>query len=167
LRGHGLSEGPRGHLENPDFYAQDAEAFLNEIFPQTLPHRPLYLWGHSLGGLVGLQLLLRDRLPVRPSAAVFSSPLLGLPELSGAQKLLGSVAPLVALAMPTLPIQHGIPQSVLSHDEEYLQRRREDPLIGQHTTPRWFLSVKKAVAEIQAHARDFQPLAPTLFLLAG
>jgi alpha-beta hydrolase superfamily lysophospholipase len=167
LRGHGLSEGPRGHLADPHHYAEDIESFLSEVFPQTLPHRPLYLFGHSLGGLIGLQLLLRGRLPVTPSAAIFTSPLLGLPELSGSQKILGALAPLVAMALPTLPIDHGISPQVLSHDEEYLGRRLEDPLIGRNTTPRWFLAVKKAVAEVQAHAKDFQSLSPTLFLLAG
>lgn len=167
LRGHGLSEGPRGHLESPDAYAEDIEHFMDTVFPALLPRRPLFLWAHSLGGLVGLQLLRRARMPVRPMGAVFTSPLLGFPELSGAQKALAKVAPLVAKALPTLPIAHGIPQEVLSHDEAYLAARKDDPLIIRVTTPRWFMSVKKAVNEVQNNAGDFQKLAPTLFLLAG
>lgn len=167
LRGHGLSEGPRGHLQNPDTYAEDVEAFVDRIYPQVLPNRPLYLWAHSLGSLVALQLLKRGKLPVRPSAVVLSSPLLGLPELVGSQKFLAKIAPVVAAILPTLPIAHGIPSGVLSHDEEYLARRHEDPLIGRNTTPKWFLAIRKAVAEVQAHAAKYLNLSPTLFLLAG
>jgi alpha-beta hydrolase superfamily lysophospholipase len=167
LRGHGLSEGPRGHLGSPTAYVEDVETFLEKIFPQLLPNRPLYLWGHSLGSLVGLQLLVRGKAPVRPAAAVFSSALLGLPELSGSQKILAALAPLVAKFFPTLPVTHGISSGTLSHDEEYLARRHEDPLVIRVSTPLWLLSIRKAIAQVQAEAARFQHLSPTLFLLAG
>jgi lysophospholipase len=167
LRGHGLSEGPRGHAETPYSYAEDAEAFLEDLFPHLLPHRPLYLWGHSLGALIGLQLLLRDRLPVRPAAAVFSSALLGFAEFGGSKRHLTRLAPAISALFPALPLAHGIPAEALSHDEEYLARRLEDPLIGRVSTPRWFLSTRDAMAEVHANAANFENLSPTLFLLAG
>jgi alpha-beta hydrolase superfamily lysophospholipase len=167
LRGHGLSEGPRGHLEQENFYAEDIEKFVNEIYPQLLPYRPLYIWGHSLGALVGLQVLLREKLPVKPSAVVFTSPLLGFPELSGKNKFLSKLAPLISAIFPTLPIPHGISPEILSHDEEYLGRRLEDPLMGKLTSPKWFISAKMAVNTLQDHAKDFFAKSPTLLLLAG
>lgn len=167
LRGHGLSEGPRGHLDSPQAYAEDFESFVAGIFTQILPHRPLYVWGHSLGALVGLQLILRGNLPVRPTAAIFTSPLLGYPELKGREKLLAALAPAVATILPTLPISHGIPPQILSHDEEYLSRRFEDPLIGRVSTPRWLLTVRKAMEDVQSRAVEFQGLCPTLLMLAG
>lgn len=167
FRGHGLSEGPRGHVEAPTTYAEDVEAFLAEVFPQLLPNRPLYLWAHSLGALVALQLLRRGKLPVRPAAAVLTSPLLGFPELSGPQKYLAAIAPVISAIAPTLPVAHGIPPEVLSHDEEYLARRLEDPLISRVATPRWLTSVAKAVLDVQAHATDYAQIAPTLLMLAG
>ena len=167
LRGHGLSEGPAGHADSPHAYAEDAETMASALFPLLLPHRPLFLWAHSLGALTGLQLLLRGRLPVKPSAAVFTSPLLGFPDLEGMQKLLAGVAPLLGKILPTFPIAHGIAPAKLSHDEEYLARRFEDPLIRKVTTPRWFSSAKQAVKEVQEHAAEFAGLAPVLLMLAG
>jgi alpha-beta hydrolase superfamily lysophospholipase len=167
LRGHGLSEGPIGHCESSATYAEDIEFFLSEVFPLVLPNRPLYIWGHSLGAMVGLQTLLRGKLPVKPAAAVFTSPLLGFPELKGAQKILAKIAPLMATLLPNLPVSHGIPPETLCRDEEYLARRFDDPLIGKVTTPRWFASVKSAVADLQANAARFAELSPTLLLLAG
>jgi alpha-beta hydrolase superfamily lysophospholipase len=167
LRGHGLSEGPRGHLPDLTTYAEDWELFLSEIFPQVLPSSPLYIWAHSLGGLVALQLLRRGKLPVRPSAVVLSSPLLGLPELKGTQKILARIAPLIAKLAPSFPVSHGISPEILSHDEEYLAKRHDDPLIGKISTPKWLLSIQGCLKDIRAHAEAYQSLSPTLLLLAG
>lgn len=167
FRGHGLSEGPGGHLDSPEHYVEDTESVINEIFSQLLPNHPLYLWAHSMGGLVGMQLLMRGKLSSQPKAAVFTSPLLGFPVLSGVQKLMSALSPVLAKLVPTLPVPHGIPPEVLSHDKEYLARRSKDPLIKGNTTPRWFESMKLAVSELHTHSENFQSLPPTLLMLAG
>lgn len=167
FRGHGLSEGPTGHVDGPDVYVEDTEHLLGEIFPHVLPYRPLFIWGHSMGSLVGLQLLLRGKLPAAPSAAAFSSPLLGFPELKGPQKLMAAFSPVLARLVPTLPVPHGIPAEFLSHDKDYLERRQRDPLIKRVTTPRWFESMKVAVRQVQGAAEKLQAGTPTLLMLAG
>jgi alpha-beta hydrolase superfamily lysophospholipase len=167
FRGHGLSEGPIGHVDGPDVYVEDTEHLLSEIFSQVLPYRPLFIWGHSMGGLVGLQLLLRGKLPAVPAAVALSSPLLGFPELRGPQKLMAAVSPVLAKLVPTLPVPHGIPADFLSHDKDYLERRQRDPLIKRVTTPRWFESMKAAVRQVQSSAERLQEGSPTLLMLAG
>lgn len=167
LRGHGLSEGPRGHVPNSLTYAEDWEHFLGHVLPMVLPNLPLYIWGHSLGALTALQVTRRQSLPLTPRGAVLTSPLLGFPVLTGMQKMLAQLAPLLAKLLPSVPVAHGIPPSTLSRDEEYLARRFEDPLIGKVSTPLWFISMREAVRVMQAQADDFQALAPTLLLLAG
>lgn len=167
LRGHGLSEGPRGHAGSPETYAEDVEAFVSHVFPSLTPNKPLFLWAHSLGGMIGLQILLRNKLPVTLSGAVFTSPLLGFPELFGTQKFLANFASIVAKFFSTLPIQHGIASTILSHDEEYLARRIEDPLINAVSTPGWFVAIRAAMKELHARSKEFQHLAPTNLLLAG
>jgi alpha-beta hydrolase superfamily lysophospholipase len=167
FRGHGLSEGPASHVDSPHLYVEDAEALLSRIFGQLLPNYPLYLWAHSMGALVAIQLLLRGKLPVQPKAVALTSPLLGFPELSGFQKLLSRLSPTLARFVPTLPVSHGIPDSVLSHDEEYLARRERDPLIKRNTTPRWFESMKAAIAEAHSQAEKLQAGSPTLLMLSG
>jgi alpha-beta hydrolase superfamily lysophospholipase len=167
FRGHGLSQGPAGHTQLPDLYAEDAEAVLGEIFGRVLPSRPFFLWGHSMGGMVGLQLLLRNRMPTVPAAAVFTSPLLGFPPLTGAQRVLAMLSPLLAKIAPALPVAHGLPPQNLSHDELYLAKRFEDPLIKRVATPQWFEATKRSVAGLQENAGRFATLAPTLLMLAG
>ncbi|RZA07669.1 MAG: alpha/beta fold hydrolase [Proteobacteria bacterium] len=167
LRGHGLSEGARGHVEGPHTYAEDIEAFMQEVFPLLLPNRPLYVFGHSLGGLTALQLLQRKKLPAKVAGAVLTSPLLGFPELLAPQKYLAALAPIIAKIMPTLPVAHGIPPTVLSHDEAYLARRERDPLNSRVATPKWLISVGKSVLEVQAKADEAGAACPTLTMLAG
>jgi alpha-beta hydrolase superfamily lysophospholipase len=167
FRGHGLSEGPAGHTPQPQAYAEDAEAVVGETFPQLLPSRPLFLWGHSLGALAGLQLLRRGRLPAVPQAAVLSSPLLGFPVLQGFQKTLARLSPWLARIAPAMPVAHGLPTECLSHDEAYLARRHDDPLVKRVTTPGWFEVTKLSVKETQAAAARFLHLSPTLLMLAG
>ena len=167
LRGHGLSEGPRGHTDTPTAYVEDLEQFLQLVFPQLLPHRPLFLFGHSLGGLVSLQAVKRQKLPVKPHAVATTSAFLGFPEIEGVQKMMALLAPLVAKLFPALPIAHGLPPENLSQDQEYLRQRAKDPLISAVASPKWLICQKEAIAEIQASAKDFQNLASTLFLLAG
>lgn len=167
LRGHGLSEGPRGHTDTPTCYAEDIEKWVKLAVPLLAPSRPLYLWGHSLGGQICLQLVLRNQLPVKPSAVTVTSPFLGFPHLTGMKKILAKIAPLLAKCMPTLHVSSGISEAMISSDKAYLAARAEDPLINSVTTPAWVISVRSVIAEIQASATIYAKACPTLMLLAG
>jgi len=167
LRGHGLSDGPQGHVDNPSYYAEDIEQFAHIVFPHLTPKRPLYIWAHSMGGLIALQLLLRNKLPIIPAAVTLSSPLLGFPALQGKQKFLAKFAPVMAKVLPSLQIAHDLSPENLSKNTAYLENRSKDPLIGTHITPQWLISMKHTVAEIHNAALKFQKLSPTLCFLAG
>jgi acylglycerol lipase len=165
MRGHGLSEGSRGHVEGPEVYRDDFCSFFELVRPHILPQQPVYLWAHSLGALVALQVILAR--PTFFQSAVLSSPLLGFPEIHGARALLAKLAPLLAKIMPTISVEHGIAPTFLSHDEAYLARRLEDPFVGRSASPAWLVSVAAAIETTQKHASSYGALCPTLLLLAG
>lgn len=167
LRGHGLSEGVRGHCDTPHCYAEDIEQWANLVYPKLAPSSPLYLWGHSMGAMVTIQAILRGKLPRKPSAAVITSPFLGFPRVVGYRRLLMKIARLLARIVPAFPFTTGLEAESLSANREYLLAREEDPLIHQNVTPLWALCMTKAIAELHSHAREFQKLTPTLALLAG
>ncbi|HEY0782995.1 MAG TPA: alpha/beta fold hydrolase, partial [Thermoanaerobaculia bacterium] len=52
LRGHGASQGARGHVDDFADYRSDLDRFLERLPDE--PERPLFLLGHSLGGLIAL-----------------------------------------------------------------------------------------------------------------
>ena len=49
-QGHGLSEGPRGHAASLEALLEDLDAFLAVVGPEH-PGLPLFVVGHSMGGL--------------------------------------------------------------------------------------------------------------------
>lgn len=72
LPGHGLSAGPRGHIDNWTDYERAVDltvAYARQNFGDKV-----VVWGSSLGGLLALSFATRDTAPVAASA-----PMLGLP----------------------------------------------------------------------------------------
>lgn len=167
MRGHGLSEGIRGFVESPQCYAEDIEEWVDYCFPHIAPNKPLFIWGHSLGALVGLHLILRGNLPVQPAAASLSSPLLGFPRLSGIRKILMRFSSVVGRLFPTLQLSSGIPDTALSSDRRYLERRGLDGLVHRTVTPAWVINVGKTIREVQLSTGEFERICPILLMLAG
>jgi lysophospholipase len=50
-RGHGHSEEERGHIERFEFFLEDLDVVVNFVREQH-PNLPIYMFGHSLGGLI-------------------------------------------------------------------------------------------------------------------
>ena len=76
-RGHGRSEGPRGHVARYDDYVADLDAARAQLVGRWgESHGPLFVLGHSNGGLITLRYALRAPKDVR--AFVVTSPLCGI-----------------------------------------------------------------------------------------
>jgi lysophospholipase len=76
-RGHGHSEEERGHLEKFEFFLEDMDAFVDYIQGQH-PELPLYLFGHSMGGLISFSYGIFH--PEKIHGQIFSGAALGRPE---------------------------------------------------------------------------------------
>ncbi|NJN05349.1 MAG: alpha/beta hydrolase [Rhodobacteraceae bacterium] len=53
LRGHGKTSGKRGHIPSLDVALQDIHQFVR-FQKQNFPDTPIFLYGHSLGGMLAL-----------------------------------------------------------------------------------------------------------------
>ncbi|GAG77006.1 unnamed protein product [marine sediment metagenome] len=60
LRGHGKSEGPRGHTPSYEALMQDISSLL-EVANKQFPQLSSFLYGHSLGGNLVLNYILRHQ----------------------------------------------------------------------------------------------------------
>lgn len=58
-RGFGRSDGPRGHVRRGTIYLDDLSRFLDEI-QKRQPSAPLFLLGHSMGGIFATYLAAED-----------------------------------------------------------------------------------------------------------
>ena len=122
-RGHGRSPGPRGEIRDfprlvADLHGQAGHA------ARVCAGKPLFLLGHSMGGLVALHYLASDT--CRVAGAILSSPLLALTEDVPAWKIRS--AHWLGRFAPWLPVER-LDASAISRDPDAVRTYETDPLI--------------------------------------
>ncbi len=148
-RGHGKSEGQRGHFPNYELLMDDIEIHLKES-ANRYPDVPHILYGHSMGGNLVLNYVLRRK----PNLAgvIATSPFLKL--AFEPSKLLEMVSKLLIRIWPNLPLKSGLVTDDLSRDPEVVKAYIEDPAIHDRITP-CFLNLIDAGEWALDHASEF------------
>lgn len=159
-RGHGRSDGDRGHAEQLQDFIQDLAQFL-QCSKERFPQLPLYLVGHSFGGQVVLNFLVRYAKGVR--GVILSSPniQLSLPVPTWKKR----VADWVQHSVGHLRLGHAINPKDLSHDAAVVTAYEEDPLVFSHVTARLGAIIMHNLEIMMALAPRIH--LPALFLHAG
>ncbi|KGK86528.1 lysophospholipase [Desulfosporosinus sp. HMP52] len=124
LRGHGKSQGRRGHSPSIERLLDDITCFKNEC-SKRLPGLPSFLYGHSLGGNLVLNYVLR-RQP-QFSGVVVTSPWLKLAVEPPA--LVKLFVRFLSKLWPTFTFSGGLLIDALSHDPEVIIAYQEDPYV--------------------------------------
>jgi alpha-beta hydrolase superfamily lysophospholipase len=149
LRGHGRSGGKRGHFVYAD--ALDDVARLVGEAQRRFGDAPRFLYGHSLGGNLVLNYVLR-----RPSenlrGAIASGPWLRLAFEPPAYKVF--LARSVGKLWPTLLQPSGLQPKDLSHDPAVVKAYVEDPLVHDRISAGMFLEAYQAGLWALEHAAD-------------
>ncbi len=159
-RGHGRSDGRRGHARRFIRYLQDFEKFRRRVFGAMGPEVPIIFLGHSLGGLILLRYL--QEYPGVPAAgAVISAPLLGLPVDTPRWK--EQLARFLYYAIPALPMSTRLPAEYLSHDPEVVEAYERDPLVHDRITPRAYGEIQREIDIAFQKASQLE--LPMLFLV--
>lgn len=161
LRGHGASEGRRGHVRSFDVLLQDLDRFRREVQGLVSPELPLFLVGHSLGGLVGLRYL--EEYDAAFRGAVIISPWLATAVAVPRWQVLA--AAVLNRILPSFPFPFRLDPNDLSRDPERAADYRNDPQIHATITPRLFTETSSAIE--MALRRGDRIGVPVLFLLAG
>jgi alpha-beta hydrolase superfamily lysophospholipase len=123
LRGHGRSEGKRGLVLNWEEFREDTRAACNDVYRRS-QDRPLYIFGHSLGGTITLDFV-QSAVPA-PAGLIVSAPALGTPGIS---PVLLFIAGILSSVTPRLIMNTGLDSDLLSRDEQECRKYREDPLV--------------------------------------
>jgi alpha-beta hydrolase superfamily lysophospholipase len=151
LRGHGRSPGQRGHLLSWSEYREDVRAFLGRISARE-PGRPLFIYGHSMGGLVVLDYVLRH--PEGLSGIVISGP--PFESVGVATPLLVTMARLLSRLWPSFVLDVPLEAAALSRDAATVAQYLADPLVHRKGSARWAVEAIEANAFVVAHAADLR-----------
>ena len=129
-RGHGLSEGKRGHTPGLDYNLDDLERII-----KTIPQHHLFLYGHSFGGNVLVNFLLRKQ-PNYLRGAILSAAWMQLAKEPNAIEL--GMAKLMNNIFPSLTQNNKLDSDDLSNDTEVCKAYDEDPLNHNKISVRLF-----------------------------
>lgn len=163
LRGHGRSEGARGHVNRFSDYVDDVIAFVSSLAgePEWQGGRAPVVFGHSMGALLAAHVVLGMKNAV--AGLALTSPFLGLAKpVPRVQHALGTF---VARILPGLRQPSGLQGKDISHDPEIVARYDTDPLGFRHVTVRWFVEVERAQAALLRAAPQFD--LPIFAIAAG
>jgi len=151
-RGHGQSAGIRGHVNSINDYLLDLNIFINLIKNRIGQPIPFILLGHSMGGLIAIKYVLDY--PESLSRLILSSPgLIPAIKVPKWKEFLGNK---VSKILPSLSLANNIEADCLSHDLVEVQNYKNDPLVHNKVSARWFTEFTKASQECLARAKEIK-----------
>ena len=161
LRGHGRSDGKRGHIFEFEEYLQDFACFKERSLGHKNAHTTTFLVAHSYGGLVSLSSVIRD--PSDICGLALSSPFFGLAD--GTPKWKIGLGKILSKYVPSLSLPTEIDAKDVSHDPDVVDQYATDTLMGRTASTRWLTETLGAQERAFEHAH--QVTLPLLWQQAG
>ncbi|MDB9473587.1 alpha/beta hydrolase [Dolichospermum circinale] len=162
LRGHGRSSGQRGYINTWTEFRDDLQAFLN-LIQQQQPGYPIFLLGHSLGGVIALDYTLHYVKDQSTLAGVIGfSPSIGQVGVPLSRVVLGK---LFSRVWPRFSLHIGLDFSAGSRNQKILDSYTQDKLRHTLATARLSTEFFATVDWIHTHAEKWQ--VPLLILHGG
>jgi acylglycerol lipase len=145
--GHGKSEGTRVFVQSFDDYLEPLGTFL-EMVKESHPGKPVFLMGHSMGGLIAPLYVLKHK-PDLPGM-IISAPLTQIPKHVSSMVIV--MSKLLSSIVPKLGVED-IDSSTICSDPAVIRAYEEDPLVYRgKTTARLAAELLKEVQHIQKEA---------------
>ncbi|WP_102345222.1 alpha/beta hydrolase [Bacillus sp. Marseille-P3661] len=159
LPGQGTSRSRRGHIDSFDEYIETIATWVEEAKKYNLP---IFLLGHSMGGLAVIRTLQEKQLPV--NAAILSSPCLGL--VSYPSRGLQMLSKVLNIVMPTLRLASHMEPKIATRNKEVMELDENDSLYVQKVSIRWY---RELVKSMQLADRNISriPDLPILIMQGG
>lgn len=159
-RGHGQSEGPRGHIPSYDLLLDDMTRFRQEV-QEYYPDIPHFVWGHSMGGNIVLNYALRQKPQL--SGVIATGPWLKLAfEPPAIQIFLGKMMNKIK---PDFTQESGLDTSALTHDPNVVRAYEEDSLVHGKVSARLMVEMLDSGLWALEHANEFS--LPLLLMHGG
>jgi acylglycerol lipase len=154
LRGHGLSEGRRGHIDHLKNYLDDLGSLVRRV-KHNWEGLPVFIYGHSMGGNIVLNFLLRKRQDF--AGAIITSPWLKL--VNPPSPFIQKVAGVMNHFFPRMTVPTGIKSSELSSIPEQQKSSDSDKLMHHKISVRLFNELSRSASVIlQRPSRFYVPM---------
>ena len=157
-RGHGKSEGKRGHAPGFDNYLDDIETFLTDT-KQRLADVPMFLYGHSMGGNLTLNYVIR-RQPTILKGLIVTGPWIQL--AFEPKPIMITLGKIMRSIIPTFTQDSGLNPDDVSRDQTVVAAYKADPLVHSKITASAGMSLTESAAFLNTFAGEM-PI-PTLIL---
>ncbi|WP_417445244.1 lysophospholipase [Joostella sp.] len=128
--GHGHSEGKRGHCPSYKAVLDSVDAIITEK-NDRFPELPTFLYGHSMGGNVVLNYVMRRKPTLQ--GVIASSPFLRMAFDPPAWKM--SAGKVCYYMLPFITMPSGIKAKYISRDESEIEKYKDDPLVHDRVSP--------------------------------
>lgn len=166
LRSHGLSPDPPGagrvHVDRFTDFLLDTDALVERARARH-EHLPLFVLGHSMGGLITLLYAIQK--PENLAGAIVSSPALGThPDFKPPLYLKLMVGILSRLA-PRLLVDSNLDAQAISRDKSVVEAYLNDPLVSSKVSTRWYSEIIRSMKT--AHANAHRLRTPMLVMQSG
>lgn len=158
-RGHGLTVGKRGHTHSYEALLEGIDLMLAEA-QRKYPGIPLFLYGHSMGGNVTLNYLLR-RQP-KLAGAIVTGPWLKL--AFKPPSLQATIGRMIEWVYPKYTNNRPLAVEKLTSDPAMIKQYIEDKLGHGQITAKYYFGVHRAGLWALAHANQ---LSVPLLLMHG
>ena len=149
-RGFGRSAGKKGCVSSFMDYINDQKIFIDMI-KSANPKTPVLMLGHSLGGVIAFKYALEYGLSV--SGVILSSPAFVFTgKVAGWKK---AMAKLLSALKPDFSLSTGSDFTGISHDPEYIESCKNDPLLHNMVSARFYTEFTKTSFECMSRAFEF------------
>lgn len=159
LPGQGKTKGKRGHIRSFTEYIVTVLSWIDEAKKFDLP---VFLFGHSMGGLTAIRTVQQHKTEV--SGIILSSPALGMK--NGLARPVYYASKLLNLATPSLRFSTNIRTNIATRNEGYNAHDVSDPLHIRKVSVRWYHEFEKAISAAFKEMDEY-PNIPTLLLQGG
>jgi len=131
-RGHGKSEGKRGHVQSFQEFIDDEKQFRRDVIKKQFPGIPYFVLGHSMGSLIAMNYVEQDAEGIRGLvlSGTGSQPGTDIP------KILLTVTKILSKILPAVHVKSPLPPEFISRDKDVVKAYIDDPLVYNVITPR-------------------------------
>ncbi len=131
-RGHGKSQGRRGHVNSFQEFIDDERQFALEVIKTKFPDSLYFVLGHSMGSLIAMNYV--EQYPDGIKGLILSGT--GSQPGKDIPKILITVTKVLSKILPAVHVKSPLPPEFISRDPDVVKAYVDDPLVYNVITPR-------------------------------